>query len=123
MGASEPPGPIYNFYLSYFGIFDPEDRGYETMKTVRNLDTLDYFCPIGFETTTVVMHPDTGDETYETVGNKGRDFTSDKGLLAFHAPSRDHGVAFTQLAEKVRDIGRIVLAIAVHAYHDLPSGV
>src|ERR1700722_9805456 len=84
---------------------------------------VNHFATICFKRSSKVMNVDSGKFGHEPVGAARRYSTHDKIVDTRLAPSADYVVSLLQLGHKLRNLGRIMLQIAIHRQDVVSLGV
>ena len=81
----------------------------------------EHAAPVGLERAAVVVQLDARQPRDEGVGRPRRQAARHQGVLALAPPAGDDVVAFVELGEQHRDVGRIVLQIGVERHDDVAA--
>src|SRR5215472_14786371 len=94
----------------------------ETMHLAVKLNALQRLPPIGFQGASIIVQMNPRNRRDEPVGQRTRQLALERGVLPSLPPARDKIVAFIQFGQELRNIGRIVLEIAIHGDEDISLG-
>ena len=86
-------------------------------------DVVDHLTAIGLERGAKVVNVDAGKLGHQPVGATRRNPAHDEIVDALLTPSADHVVALFQLGDKFRDLGGVVLQIAIHGQDVVALGM
>src|SRR5215472_17587339 len=94
----------------------------ETMHLAVKLNALQRLPPIGFQGASIIVQMNPRNRRDEPVGQRARQIALQRGVLPLLPPARDEIVAFIQFGQELRNIGRIILEIAIHGDEDISLG-
>src|SRR6266436_9870524 len=94
----------------------------ETMHLAVKLNALQRLPPIGFQGASIIVQIDPRNRRDEPVGKRAWQITLERGVLPLLPPARDEIVALIQFGQELRNIGRIILKIAIHGDEDISLG-
>ncbi len=77
----------------------------------------------GFERATQIVDRKAGRPRDQRVGELGREFSAEPGVLSVASPAVHQVIAFLQLGEQQGDVRRIILKVAVDRHNHVAHGV
>src|SRR5438132_4701210 len=98
-------------------------RRNETMQFTVERNLFQNVAAVGLEGRAKIVDIDTAQFSHQPVSTEGRDAAQPEIIDAALAPSTDDIVAFGDFFQEYRDIGRVVLQIAVHGDDVLAAGM
>ena len=118
MRASAAARPIADRHFRDAGWIDAEDRRQEPVHAARQLRADDELAAIGLETAAAVIHRHAGRPRDQPVGDTRREDTGHERLAPLQAPPAYDVDPLVEAREQARDVGGVVLAVAVERDHD-----
>src|SRR5882724_311422 len=94
----------------------------ETMHLAVKLNALQRLPPIGFQSASIIVQMNPRNRRDEPVGQRAWQLAPERGVLPLLPPARDEIVALIQFGQELRNIGRIILEIAIHGDEDISPG-
>jgi hypothetical protein len=79
--------------------------------------------PVGLERAAIIVQRHMEQRRDQPIGDDRRQSAGQRIVLARHAPARDDIEALSELGEEPRNVGGIVLAVAVHRDDDVAAAV
>jgi hypothetical protein len=101
----------------------PRQRGKKAVHFAVKFEIFDDVLPVGLEGAAIVVKGDAGDFPDQVIGEPGGDFSGEKLVLSFFSPAADDVSALVDFFDQSRDVGGIVLKIAVHGDDQVAPGM
>ncbi len=121
LGAAGGSRSMIDHQLGHAGALPGREDRDEPVHLAVEAHAFEHPAAVGLERAPEVVQGYSRDARDQSVGEPRRDLAGDEGVVAILPPARDHVVALFELREQPRDVGRIILPVAVDGNDDLAA--